>query len=148
VPAPLDVVVLGATGFTGRRVAEYLNASYRQGRAVAWAIADRKLDKLAEVREQIGASSALPLRQADASDASALAALVARSRVVISTVGPCQLHGEPLVRACAHAGTDYVDLWERACAQRCGAIAIPATAQPASSSQKVRCASRVKSTAR
>jgi short subunit dehydrogenase-like uncharacterized protein len=108
--AALDVIVFGATGFTGRLVAEYLNARYGGGRSVTWAMAGRNLDKLAEVRSQIGAPTALQLLQADASDAKSLAALVKQARVVISTVGPYQLHGEPLVRACAQAGTDYVDL--------------------------------------
>jgi len=109
-PARLDLIVFGATGFTGRLVAEYLNARYGVGRSVAWAMAGRNPDKLAEVRGLIGAPTALPLLQADAADAASLAALVAQARVVISTVGPYQLHGEPLVRACALAGTDYVDL--------------------------------------
>ncbi|MDH4182577.1 MAG: saccharopine dehydrogenase NADP-binding domain-containing protein, partial [Betaproteobacteria bacterium] len=65
---------------------------------------------LAQVRDQVGAPSSLPLIRADASDTAALAALAAQARVVISTVGPYQLHGEPLVRACAAGGTDYVDL--------------------------------------
>jgi short subunit dehydrogenase-like uncharacterized protein len=108
--APLDVIVFGATGFTGRLVAEYLNATYGIGRSVGWAIAGRNVDRLAQVRDEIGASADLPLLQADAADASALAALVAQTRVVLTTVGPYQLHGEPLVRACANAGTDYVDL--------------------------------------
>jgi short subunit dehydrogenase-like uncharacterized protein len=80
------------------------------GRTIRWAIAGRNPDKLADVRAQIGASPELPVLQADAAEASALATLVAQSRVVLTTVGPYQLHGEPLVRACANAGTDYVDL--------------------------------------
>jgi short subunit dehydrogenase-like uncharacterized protein len=108
--AAIDVIVFGATGFTGRLVAEYLNAQYGTGRSVTWAMAGRNPDKLAAVRDQIGASSALPLLRADASDAVALADLVAKAKVVVSTVGPYQLHGEPLVRACAESGTDYVDL--------------------------------------
>ena len=109
-PAKLDVIVFGATGFTGRLVAEYLNAHYGVGQSVKWAMAGRNLDKLAEVRSQIGAPAALTLLQADAADADSLAALVRRAKVIISTVGPYQLYGEPLVRACAQAGTDYVDL--------------------------------------
>jgi short subunit dehydrogenase-like uncharacterized protein len=105
-----DVIVFGATGFTGRLVAEYLNARYGVGASVAWAMAGRNRDKLESVRSLIGAPEALPLLQADASDAASLAALVSQAKVVISTVGPYQLHGEPLVRACAQAGTDYVDL--------------------------------------
>lgn len=106
----LDVVVFGATGFTGRLVAEYVNATYGVGKSLAWAIAGRDPAKLAQVRDRIGASVSLPLIRADASDASTLAAMAAQARVVISTVGPYQLHGEPLVHACAAGGTDYVDL--------------------------------------
>lgn len=102
-----DLIVFGATGFTGRLVAQYLRETYGVGGAVAWAMAGRNPDKLAATRRDIGAPQALPLLQADASDP---AALVPRARVVLSTVGPYQLHGEPLVRACAQAGTDYVDL--------------------------------------
>ncbi|HEX7441907.1 MAG TPA: saccharopine dehydrogenase NADP-binding domain-containing protein [Caldimonas sp.] len=107
---PFDVIVFGATGFTGRLVAEYLNATYGVGGAVAWAMAGRNLDKLAEVRGLIGAAEALPLLAADASDGAALARLVRRAKVIITTVGPYQRHGEPLALACAQAGTDYVDL--------------------------------------
>ena len=107
---PFDLIVFGATGFTGRLVAEYLFKTYGVGGPVAWALAGRNLDKLAAVRREIGAPDALPLRQADAANPAALAALVAQARVVLSTVGPYQLHGEPLLRACADAGTDYVDL--------------------------------------
>jgi short subunit dehydrogenase-like uncharacterized protein len=106
----LDVIVFGATGFTGRLVAEYLHASYGVGGELAWAIAGRNPDKLAEVRRRIGAGEALPLIAADASDADALARLVRQSRSIIATVGPYQRHGRELVTACARAGTDYVDL--------------------------------------
>jgi short subunit dehydrogenase-like uncharacterized protein len=107
---PFDVIVFGATGFTGRLVAEYLNASYGAGGELAWAMAGRSLDKLSEVRRAIGAGDTLPLLAADAADAASLARLVRQARLVITTVGPYQLHGEPLVTACAQAGTDYVDL--------------------------------------
>jgi len=107
---PFDLVVFGATGFTGRLVAEYLNHSYGAGKQVAWAMAGRSRDKLAAVRRLTGVPETVPLLQADATDEASLAALVAQTRVVISTVGPYQLHGQPLLRACANAGTDYVDL--------------------------------------
>ena len=105
-----DVIVFGATGFTGRLVAEYLNTTYGIDGDVSWAMAGRNLDKLAEVRRLIGASDELPLIAADASDTAALAALVRRAKVIITTVGPYQRHGAELVTACAQAGTDYVDL--------------------------------------
>lgn len=107
---PLDLIVFGATGFTGRLVAEYLNTTYGIGGNVKWAMAGRNPDKLAEVRGEIGAGDKLPLLTADASDASALDSLVSRAKVVVTTVGPYQRHGEPLVTACARNGTDYVDL--------------------------------------
>lgn len=107
---PFDLIVFGATGFTGRLVADYLFKTYGESGPVSWAMAGRNLDKLAATRRQIGAADSLPLLHADATDAKALAALVPQARVVLSTVGPYQLHGEPLLRACADAGTDYVDL--------------------------------------
>jgi short subunit dehydrogenase-like uncharacterized protein len=107
---PFDLIVFGATGFTGRLVAEYLLQNYGLGNAVAWAMAGRSLDKLQATRRAIGAPDALPLLQADATDAASLSALVRQARVVISTVGPYQVHGEPLLQACVDAGTDYVDL--------------------------------------
>jgi short subunit dehydrogenase-like uncharacterized protein len=107
---PFDLIVFGATGFTGRLVAEYLNNSCGVGGRVAWAMAGRSLTKLGEVRRLTGVPETVQLLQADATDAASLAALVAQTQVVISTVGPYQLYGEPLLRACADAGTDYVDL--------------------------------------
>ena len=105
-----DLIVFGATGFTGRLVAEYLNTHYGVGGEVAWAMAGRSPDKLADVRREIGAPASVPLCAADASDPAAMAALVRQARVVITTVGPYQRHGQALVEACAQAGTDYVDL--------------------------------------
>jgi len=105
-----DIIVFGATGFTGRLVAEYLNQTHGVNGAVRWAMAGRSAGKLAEVRDALGIDPALPLLVADANDAGALAELVARTHVVLTTVGPYQTYGEPLIRACAAAGTDYVDL--------------------------------------
>jgi short subunit dehydrogenase-like uncharacterized protein len=102
-----DVIVYGATGFTGRLVAEYLIANAGTTR---WAMAGRSAEKLAEVRDLIGAPADTPLVVADASDEVSLAAMVARTKVVLTTVGPYQLYGNELVAACAKGGTDYVDL--------------------------------------
>jgi short subunit dehydrogenase-like uncharacterized protein len=107
---PHDLIVFGATGFTGRLVAEYLHTTYGVGQDVKWAMAGRSLDKLKRVRDELGIGQDLPLLVADASDTAALKKLVAQTRVVITTVGPYQLHGNELVAACAGAGTDYVDL--------------------------------------
>jgi short subunit dehydrogenase-like uncharacterized protein len=105
-----DIIVFGATGFTGRLVAEYLNNIYGVGGTVRWAMAGRSATKLAEIRDALGIDPALPLLVADAGDAEALANLVKQTHVVLTTVGPYQKYGEPLIRACAAAGTDYVDL--------------------------------------
>ena len=105
-----DVVVYGATGFTGRLVAEVLLQQQSNKPGLRWALAGRSLDKLAAVRTEIGAPASLPLITADASDAAAMQRLAASTRVVITTVGPYQQHGQALVTACAEAGTDYVDL--------------------------------------
>ncbi|MFL6056787.1 MAG: saccharopine dehydrogenase family protein [Actinoallomurus sp.] len=101
---PYDIVLLGGTGFTGALTAEYL-AAHATG---TWALAGRNPAKLAALRDRLGLD--LPLLHADAEDASSLREVASAARVVISTVGPYVAYGEPLVAACAEAGTDYVDL--------------------------------------
>lgn len=108
--AEFDLIVYGASGFTGRLVAEYLSLRYGSGGEVRWAMAGRDAAKLAAVRDEIGAASSTPLVIADASDPASIKAMVGRTRAVITTVGPYQLYGEPLVAACAEVGTDYLDL--------------------------------------
>ncbi|MGJ4911799.1 saccharopine dehydrogenase family protein [Bradyrhizobium sp. HKCCYLS2033] len=105
-----DLVVYGATGFTGKLVAEYLATQYRGDASLPWAMAGRSLDKLASVRDEIGAPTDTPLIAADASDPASLQAMVAQTKLVLTTVGPYQLYGNELVAACAETGTDYVDL--------------------------------------
>jgi short subunit dehydrogenase-like uncharacterized protein len=106
-----DIIVYGATGFTGRLVAEYLVQHYA-GRKDApnWAMAGRSADKLAEIRDLIGAPKDTALIVADASDPASLDSMAARTEVVLTTVGPYQLYGAPLVAACVKAGTAYADL--------------------------------------
>jgi short subunit dehydrogenase-like uncharacterized protein len=101
-----DIIVYGATGFTGRLVAEYLLATATP----RWAMAGRSLTKLQEVRDAIGAPADTPLIVADSDDPASLRALCQRTIVVLSTVGPYQLYGSDLVAACAETGTAYVDL--------------------------------------
>jgi short subunit dehydrogenase-like uncharacterized protein len=105
-----DIVVYGATGFTGQLVAEYLAANYRGDRDLKWAMAGRSLDKLASVRDAIGAPADTPLIVADAGDPASLKAMIEQTRSVLTTVGPYQLYGSELVAACAASGTDYLDL--------------------------------------
>ncbi len=105
-----DIVVYGATGFTGQLVAEYLAAHYAGKGDPKWAMAGRSLDKLASVRDAIGAPADTPLIVADASDPASLKAMIEQTRSVLTTVGPYQLYGSELVAACATSGTDYLDL--------------------------------------
>lgn len=106
----LGIVVYGATGYTGKLVAEYLNRQYGVNGAVSWAIAGRSQEKLAAVRDELGLPAELPLVLADASDPQSITSLAERAQVILTTVGPYQLYGSDLVAACAKAGTDYVDL--------------------------------------
>ncbi|PHY13874.1 saccharopine dehydrogenase [Caulobacter sp. B11] len=108
--AEFDIIVYGASGFTGRLVAEYLARRYGVGGAVKWAMAGRNAAKLAEVRDLIGAPADTPLVVADADDPASVKAMVERTKAVLTTVGPYQLYGSDLVGACAEAGTDYLDL--------------------------------------
>jgi short subunit dehydrogenase-like uncharacterized protein len=105
-----DIVVYGSTGFTGQLVAEYLAASYKGDANLKWAMAGRSRDKLAVVRDAIGAPADTPLIMADASDPASLKAMIDQTKSVISTVGPYQLYGTELVALCASTGTDYLDL--------------------------------------
>ena len=105
-----DIVVYGASGFTGRLVAEYLARQYGADSDLRWAMAGRNADKLAAVRDEIAAPAATPLLTADVNDSASVQAMVARTRLVLTTVGPYQLYGSDLVAACAGSGTDYVDL--------------------------------------
>ncbi|HSV02780.1 MAG TPA: saccharopine dehydrogenase NADP-binding domain-containing protein [Phenylobacterium sp.] len=108
--AEFDVVVYGASGYTGRLVAEHLARRYGDDGEISWAMAGRSAGKLAAVRDEIGAPKETPLLVADASDAASLDAMVRRAKAVITTVGPYQLYGDALIAACAAAGADYLDL--------------------------------------
>lgn len=108
--AKFDIVVYGATGFTGQLVAEYLTQHYKSDKTLKWAMAGRSLGKLKAVRDAIGAPGNTPLIVADASDAVSLRAMAEQTMSVITTVGPYQLYGEELLAACVATGTDYFDL--------------------------------------
>ena len=107
-----DIVLFGATGFTGALTAEYLAKNAPDG--CRWALAGRNRDKLEAVRARLAeidpSLADLPLLHADVPDRESLRAVAESARVVITTVGPYLEYGEPLVAACADAGTDYVDL--------------------------------------
>lgn len=107
-----DIVLFGATGFVGELAARYLAGAAPSG--LRWAIAGRSRDKLELLRAKLAtidpALDALPLIVADSGDTADVRALAESTRVLATTVGPFVLYGEPLVAACAAAGTDYLDL--------------------------------------
>lgn len=106
-----DIVVWGATGFTGALVAEYLLAQYGADGDVRWAIGGRSETKLGALKKRLGSrAESLPVIVADSGDRPALAAMVRRTRVVLTTVGPYAKYGTPLLEACVEAGTSYCDL--------------------------------------
>ena len=106
-----DIVVFGATSFVGQILVRYLYDEFGVDRDLDWAAAGRSLPKLEAVRKALGrGGSKVELIQADAADEPALRALCKSARVVVSTVGPYALYGEPLVRVCTETGTDYCDL--------------------------------------
>ena len=104
-----DIVVFGASGYTGRLVAEYLQGEYANT-GLKWAMAGRSLDKLASVRTALGIPDSVDLVSVDSDDAASVGQMVSDCKVVITTVGPYQLYGEELIKQCAGQGTDYVDL--------------------------------------
>jgi short subunit dehydrogenase-like uncharacterized protein len=110
---PFDVVLFGATGFTGGLVAEELAARSRVGE-LRWAIAGRDRDKLEAVRTRLAAVDPaleeLAIIVAKSDDPASLAAMAERTKVIATTVGPYDLHGDALVDACVEQRTDYVDI--------------------------------------
>ena len=107
-----DVILWGATGFTGKLVAEYMFRQYGADGDVRWAIAGRNLDKLSQVASQAAGNQAdqIPIIVADTTDKDAINEMVQRTKVVCTTVGPYALYGTVLVEACATHGTHCCDL--------------------------------------
>jgi short subunit dehydrogenase-like uncharacterized protein len=103
-----DIIVYGASGYTGRLVAEVMAQVAPPD--VRWAMAGRSVEKLAAVRAELELPDTIPLVACDADDPADLARLAASTRVIATTVGPYQLYGAGLVAACAAAGTHYADL--------------------------------------
>ncbi|MEL6186172.1 MAG: saccharopine dehydrogenase NADP-binding domain-containing protein [Myxococcota bacterium] len=108
--AKYGIVVYGATGYTGRLVCEYLNEKYGVNGEVPWAMAGRSMDKLVRVRDEMGIGADVPLVVADSDQPSSIDEMVRGADVLLTTVGPYQLYGSDVVKACVEAGTDYVDL--------------------------------------
>ena len=105
-----DVVVYGATGFTGKLVVEYMLNQYGNDESITWAMAGRSHEKLIAVRDALGVSHDVALLTVDSNDESSITEMVKQTKCVLTTVGPYQLYGPSIVKQCAANGTDYVDL--------------------------------------
>mgnify|MGYP006083734293 CR=1 FL=1 len=105
-----DVVIYGATGFTGKLVVEYMLNQYGNDQTISWAMAGRSQEKLIAVRDALGVSSKVPLLTVDSNDEESIASMVQQTKCVLTTVGPYQLYGSNILQQCAAKGTDYVDL--------------------------------------
>jgi len=105
-----DLVVFGASGYTGKLVAEYIQNEYRGDQSLKWALAGRNKDKLAGIKEDLNLESDLTILKVDSNDQESLDAMTSAAKCILTTVGPYQLYGSNLVESCAKNGTDYVDL--------------------------------------
>ena len=106
-----DVIVWGASGFTGRLVVEYLAAKYPTGTTLNWAVGGRSRQKVTEILDGLQITGRLPeIIIADSHDRASLDNMTARTRVMLSTVGPYAKYGSELVESCVKNGTDYCDL--------------------------------------
>ena len=103
-----DIVVYGATGFTGQLIFEYLVQNYAD--SIKLALAGRNESKLKAVRDACDCSDRTPIILANSDDPESLLAMARRTRLVISCTGPFTLYGSNVVRACTETGTDYVDV--------------------------------------
>lgn len=104
-----DIIVWGASGFTGRLVAEYLFKKYGQGNTINWAMAGRNQIKLEKIRAQV-ADTSIPIIIADSQNEASLVRMVQQAKVICTSVGPYAKYGAKLVTACVENKTDYCDL--------------------------------------
>ena len=105
-----DFVVYGATGFTGKLVVEYLQAKYSDNNEINWAMAGRSLEKLNQVKTDLGVSNSVKILEVNSNDQASIEKMMEMTDCVLTTVGPYQLYGNEIVKLCAETGTDYVDL--------------------------------------
>jgi len=106
----VDVVIYGATGFTGKLVVEYMQEKYGKDECISWAIAGRSEEKLNSVREELKVGSNVPQLLVDSNDKDSIASMVQQTKCVLTTVGPYQLYGANILQQCVIHGVDYVDL--------------------------------------
>jgi short subunit dehydrogenase-like uncharacterized protein len=106
----LDVVIYGATGFTGKLVVEYMQENYGNDESVSWAISGRSEEKLKAVSEDLKVGSNVPHLLVDSNDTDSIESMVKQTKCVLTTVGPYQLYGTKILQQCVIHGVDYVDL--------------------------------------
>ena len=105
-----DVVIFGASGYTGKLVAEYMHGQYGDDQSIKYAIAGRNTEKLLEVKKDLNLNEDIKILEVDSNDLDSLDKMTSSAKCILTTVGPYQLYGSELVESCAKNGTDYVDL--------------------------------------
>lgn len=106
-----DIVLFGATSFVGEILTAYMLEQHPLDGELKWAVAGRSENKLEQLKASFGVEAAtLPIIVADTRDEVSIDALVSTTKVIISTVGPYALYGEPVIKSCVSHGTDYCDL--------------------------------------
>ena len=105
-----DVIVFGASGYTGKLVAEYMGKEYGYDESIRWAIAGRNKDKLSSVKKDLDLDERVSIIEVDSTKKDSLDSMTSSAKCILTTVGPYQLYGSSLVQSCSENGTDYVDL--------------------------------------
>ena len=105
-----DVIVFGASGYTGKLVAEYMGKEYGNDESIRWAIAGRNKDKLSSVKKDLNLNERISIIEVDSTNKDSLDSMTSSAKCILTTVGPYQLYGSSLVQSCSENGTDYVDL--------------------------------------
>jgi len=105
-----DVIVFGASGYTGKLVAEYMGKEYGYDESIRWAIAGRNKDKLSSVKKDLDLGERVSIIEVDSTKKESLDSMTSSAKCILTTVGPYQLYGSSLVQSCSENGTDYVDL--------------------------------------
>ena len=105
-----DVIVFGASGYTGKLVAEYMGKEYGNDESIRWAIAGRNKDKLSSVKKDLNLDERVSVIEVDSTNKDSLDSMTSSAKCILTTVGPYQLYGSSLVQSCSENGTDYVDL--------------------------------------
>ncbi|XP_012280776.1 saccharopine dehydrogenase-like oxidoreductase [Orussus abietinus] len=106
----LDLVIFGATGFTGKHAVKEVNRIAKE-KSLSWGIAGRRKEALeAVLKEYASDSENIPIILADLKDEDGIKKMVEQAKVIINCCGPYRFYGEPIVKACIAAGTHHVDV--------------------------------------